>query len=87
MSGLRFPNWQCALQEAVLETRPDKLQERIKDLERIMSARRTRLDRDSDMLEERQALDDAARLLRLLEKSFQEGAGSAVDCPNGSVAT
>lgn len=66
MSELRFPDWQCALQEAILEASPDKLHQRIKDVERLIGLRRLQLDRETDILNERQALDDATGLLRLL---------------------
>lgn len=68
MSELRFPDWQCALQGAILEANRVKLQQRIKDVERLIRVRRAQLDGQTDFLGERQALDDAVGLLHLLER-------------------
>lgn len=69
MAELKFPEWQRALQEAVLECDDERLSCKIQDAERLISLRFLQLQRQQDCLEERQALTDALYLLRLLKRS------------------
>jgi hypothetical protein len=59
--------WQELYRAALLELRPEELRPRIDTAERAMQQRLAELRRnDSDSEEERRALDDASRGLRML---------------------
>ena len=68
MSELRYPSWQRPLQEAILERDREKLAERIQEVETIIFERLQTLSPHIDHRDERQALADAASLLRVLKK-------------------
>lgn len=68
MSGLKFPEWQQALQDVILERDGKTLDRKIEDAQRLISLRFLHLQHQRDCLEERQALTDALYLLRLLKR-------------------
>jgi hypothetical protein len=65
---LKYPEWQAAVQEAVLEFKIDSLQERIAAAEAAINCRLRELSISSDCHAERQAIQDALNLLRLLKE-------------------
>ena len=65
---LKYPSWQMPLQEAILELDLKKLAERIQGVEILISDRLQELSSDTDTQDERQALADAASILRTLKK-------------------
>lgn len=68
MDGLKFPEWQETLRDAILERDGKTLDHKIENAERLISLRFLRLQHEKDCLEERQALIDALYLLRLLKR-------------------
>jgi hypothetical protein len=68
MSGLKYPSWQTPLQEAILELNLKQLAERIQRVEILISERLQTLSSDTDTRDERQALANAASILRTLKK-------------------
>jgi hypothetical protein len=68
MSELRYPSWQTPLQEAILELDRERLAERIQEVETIIFERLQTLSSQTDHKDERQALSDAAFILRKLKK-------------------
>jgi hypothetical protein len=67
MAELRFPNWQQAYQDALLELDAEKLNQRILDAETAIFLRLQELTPDSDHHEERSAIFDAISGLRVLK--------------------
>jgi len=65
---LKYPSWQTPLQYAILELGLKKLAERIQRVENLISERLQELSSDTDTQDERQALADAASILRTLKK-------------------
>jgi hypothetical protein len=67
--GVRYPEWQKAYEDALLELDLDKLPERISAAEDAILARQRVIDgsRD-DHRAERRAIEDALALLRVLAK-------------------
>lgn len=68
MDGLKFPDWQRTLQDAILERDDTTLSHKIESAERLISLRFLQLQDKRDCLDERQALADALYLLRLLRR-------------------
>lgn len=68
MDGLKFPDWQRTLQDAILERDDTTLSRKIESAERLISLRFLQLQDKRDCLDERQALADALYLLRLLRR-------------------
>jgi hypothetical protein len=66
---LRYPKWQQALQQAILELDPDKLQERVVEAERVILDRVLELQQSKNGVDERIAIDDGLSLLRTLKRS------------------
>jgi hypothetical protein len=66
--GLQYPEWQSAVQEALLEFRADSLQEKIAVAEAAISSRLQQLALLSDSKAEQQAIQDALNLLRVLKE-------------------
>ena len=62
-----FPDWQPQYREAVLETDPKKLQERVFTLEEAIVKRMQSLADAPNGGAERRALQDAARAMRVLQ--------------------
>lgn len=63
-------SWQAFYRSAVLELCPEFLLQRIEEAERAIHQRTAELRRgDSSSEEERQALDDALRMLRLMART------------------
>lgn len=68
--GLRYPNWQSPLQEAILELDPTRLAQRIQEVENLIFERRQAISSDADNQDERQALIDGGAILRGLKKEI-----------------
>jgi hypothetical protein len=66
-SNLRFPDWQLEYQAALLEVDPKKLSERVKAAETAIFVRQQALIHSSDGHAERQAIEDAMRVLLLIQ--------------------
>jgi hypothetical protein len=66
--GLKYPEWQKAIQAAMLEFDPLQLQNRILAAEAAISARLAELSEASDGDAERLAIQDGVRLLRFLKE-------------------
>jgi hypothetical protein len=66
---LKYPIWQIHLQEAILEFDREKLAERIQKVETLMFERLQEISSDTDHHDERQALADAASILREVKKA------------------
>lgn len=64
---LRYPQWQGPLLQAVMETKPDSLLEKIQIAETATSQRLRELDNNPASKEERVALSDAVSTLRVLK--------------------
>ncbi len=60
--------WQEPLQEALVETNPDKLRERVAEAEAAIFVRLQSLAQSSNGAVEKQALQDASQLLLSLKK-------------------
>lgn len=67
-SKLKYPSWQAPLQEALLELDREKLAERIQKVETVIFERLQAISSDTDHHDEREALADAASILRGLKK-------------------
>jgi hypothetical protein len=67
MSNLKFPQWQGAYQEALLELNPTSLERKITNAEAAIFKRLQELSDNKDHHEERLALDDAISGLRVLK--------------------
>ena len=67
-SELKYPSWQTPLQEAILELDRETLSERIQKIETLMFERLQAISSETDHQDERQALADAASILRTLKK-------------------
>jgi hypothetical protein len=65
---LKYPKWQAAVQEALLEFKIDSLHERIGAAETAINCRLRELSISPDGQAERQAIQDALNLLRLLKE-------------------
>jgi hypothetical protein len=65
---LKYPEWQTAVQEALLEFDVDQLQERITAAEEVISNRLRALNGAPNDAAERQAIQDAIRLLAMLKE-------------------
>jgi hypothetical protein len=70
LEPLSFPeyNWQIAYRDALLETSPARMAAKIRAAEEIVEARLKELMHSADGSVERQALEDALRALRYLER-------------------
>lgn len=68
MPEIRYPQWQGAWQDALLELDPKKLHQKVSDAEAAIYKRLQELSKDSiDHHEERLALSDAVSGLRTLK--------------------
>ena len=68
-SELKYPSWQSALQEAILEFDRETLAKKIQEVETLMFERLQEMSSDPDHHDERQALADGTSILRGLEKA------------------
>jgi hypothetical protein len=66
---LKFPAWQEPLRDLLLEGDPDKLSQKVAEVERLISDRRQQLWKDGNGVVERNALDDAVRFLRTIKRN------------------
>jgi hypothetical protein len=67
--GLRYPEWQKPYQQALLEHDEKKLKERIAAVEAAISNRLRAITGDANHHAERQAIEDALSLLRILKNT------------------
>jgi hypothetical protein len=67
-SELKYPSWQTPLRQALLEGNPEKLAKKIREVEVRISERLLEMAPDTDPQDERQAIVDAAAILRVLKK-------------------
>jgi hypothetical protein len=65
---LKYPSWQVPLRKAVLEADPKKLAKRIAEVEALISERLHAFASGSDHEDEREAIANAASILRVLKK-------------------
>lgn len=65
---LKYPKWQKAVQDAVLEFKIDSLQQRIAAAEAAINSRLQELSPSPDGLAERQAIQDALNVLKILKE-------------------
>ena len=63
---LKFPKWQRPLQDLILEFDREKLREKIKKVEALISERYQQLGETSEGRAERDALSDALSVIRVL---------------------
>ena len=68
-SELKYPSWQSPLQEAILELDREMFANKIQEVETMMFERLQEITSDPDRHDERQALVDAATILRGLKKA------------------
>jgi hypothetical protein len=68
---LKFPTWQQPLRELILEADGERLRQRITEVERLISERRQQLWKNGNGIIERNALDDAVRLLRTIKRDSE----------------
>ena len=66
--GLRYPNWQKPVQEALVELDKNKLKERIASAERAISQRLEAIERSPTDRAEREAMQQALASLRVVKK-------------------
>jgi hypothetical protein len=65
---LRYPEWQLEYQDVLLETDSEQLAERVADAETAIFNRLQQLSESQDSQGERQAIQDAIRALRVIER-------------------
>jgi hypothetical protein len=68
MSELRYPSWQEPVRLAVMESDPQKREEKIKTALQAVEARRAELHGAADHHEERLALQDAVNTINLVRR-------------------
>ncbi len=68
VNGLKYPEWQTPLRDALLEFDKDKLKQRLPDIETAIFNRQQVLSRSADSRDERQAIEDALATLRILKR-------------------
>jgi hypothetical protein len=67
-SELKYPSWQTPLRQALLEGNPEKLAKKIREVEARISERLLEMASDTGHRDEREAIVDAAAILRVLKK-------------------
>ena len=67
-SELKYPSWQTPLRQSLLEGNPEKLAKKIREVEARISERLLAMSSDTDHRDEREAIADAAAILRVLKK-------------------
>ena len=65
---LVFPNWQAPLQELILEFDREELPKRIQQVECLIFERFQQIAVGNDSSDERQALNDALNVLRIIKR-------------------
>jgi hypothetical protein len=65
---LKYPSWQIPLRKAVLEADPEKLAKRITQVEALIAERLQTIASATHHQDEREAIADAASILRVLKK-------------------
>lgn len=63
-----FPSWQVPLQEVILEMDREKFGEKLKNASTVIFERLRQLGAQNNSPRERQALDNAVRILRLIAR-------------------
>jgi len=67
-SELKYPSWQTPLRQALLEGNPEKLVKKIEEVEARIYERLLAMASDTGHRDERDAIVDAASILRVLKK-------------------
>ena len=67
-SELRYPEWQRPLQEALLESDKAKLKARVESTEAVIFERLQAISSDSNHHAEREAVEQALALLRIIKR-------------------
>jgi hypothetical protein len=70
--GLQYPEWQVPLQEALLESDKTKLRKRVESSEAIIFGRLQAISHDSNHHAEREAVEHALALLRVIKRDALE---------------
>jgi hypothetical protein len=65
---LKLPDWQAPLQELILEFDSAKLPEKVQCVEGLISERLRQLTQNSDGHVEREAIQDALNILRIIKR-------------------
>jgi hypothetical protein len=65
---LKFPEWQAPLQELILEFDSAKLPEKVQKVETVLMDRLYKLSRNGDGHLEREAIQDALNILRVIKR-------------------
>ena len=65
---LHFPEWSLKYRRALLESNPDRLAECVEEAEAEIFRRLQQLSQSQDEQGERQAIEDAIRALRVIER-------------------
>jgi hypothetical protein len=65
---LRYPEWQVPLQDLILEFDRVRLSRKMQEIETIIVQRLEELSRKSDSRDEREALNDALSILRVIKR-------------------
>lgn len=65
---LKYPSWQIPLRKAVLEADPKKLAKKIAEVEALIAERLQTITSGTHHQEEREAIANAASILRVLKK-------------------
>ncbi len=68
VNGLKYPDWQIPLRDALLEFDKDKLKKRLTDAETAIFNRQQALSGKADSRDERQAIEDALATLRVIKR-------------------
>ena len=66
---LKYPEWQHPLQQLILEFDETKAQEKAHQVESLILARIHKLRHEGDLSGELAALDDALRILRIVQRN------------------
>jgi hypothetical protein len=67
-SELKFPEWQAPLQDVLLEFNRAKLEQQVQRVEALITERIQQLPRSGNGLEERDAINHALSLLRMIKR-------------------
>ena len=65
---LKFPKWQASFQEVIIEFDRKKLAEKIQKVESVLFERLQQLRPESDGHSEREAINDALSVLRIIQR-------------------
>ena len=66
---MKYPEWQTPLQELILEFDPEKLPEKIRQVEALIFERLRQIRQGNDGHLETQAINDALAILRVIKRN------------------